>query len=301
MRKTKVIFFIEPDWVYGRIHYDLMKYLWEKNIDCHLLPWNRSYSLDEFKEIDKVTDLFLTTPHGWRFLGHEYGANPEKTVIVSHSKLDYTDLIEHFGYEDFSTFRKFSCVSPWLIDIAKQLNIERIPELLPVGINYNAFSSSISNELRVVGFAGAFKENTTHGAIKRGWLVKQAAENASLKFSVAQGYHNSFVTMPGFYPSVDCIICASTEEGAGFPVLEGGAAGRLIISTRVGHWDTKLTDKGADFVDIEEKAFVEQTTELLLKYKNDSQQYRQRCEQIQGHAKTYDWNFVIDQWSEFLS
>jgi glycosyltransferase involved in cell wall biosynthesis len=106
--------------------------------------------------------------------------------------------------------------------------------------------------------------------------------------------------MPGFYKKVDAVLIASTEEGAGLPLLEAGAAGKLVISTPVGHY-SRVGPKGADFVPIVEHEFIEKTVELLSYYKSNSEKYRQRCLEIQHHAQSYDWKYVIDNWIEILS
>jgi glycosyltransferase involved in cell wall biosynthesis len=107
--------------------------------------------------------------------------------------------------------------------------------------------------------------------------------------------------MPGFYKRVDAIVCASTEEGAGLPVLEGGAAGKLVIGTAVGHWDQRVGTKGGDVVPILEDEFLEKTVELLCYYKDNPLKYIERCMEIQEHSKTYDWSYVIDKWVRILT
>jgi glycosyltransferase involved in cell wall biosynthesis len=107
--------------------------------------------------------------------------------------------------------------------------------------------------------------------------------------------------MPGFYKKVDAIVAASTEEGAGLPVMEGGAAGKLVISTAVGHWNQRIGNAGGYAVPVDEEAFLEKTVEILSYYKDNPDKYRQRCLEIQNHAQSYDWKYVIDKWVSILS
>lgn len=310
----RIIFFMEPEWAFGSIHHELAKYLWPYGFDCRLLPWNKSYTREEMIELDRVTDLFVTTPHGWRFLGYDYRTVcPEKTVIVAHAKVDYTELIHYHGFEDFNKFYKFAAVSEWLVSLASELKIKRRPDLTPIGINYSAFFGPISDRLETVGYAGFFSPRSTFAdndiksnlALpkfhKRAYLVKEAAEQSGLRFVTADSYHNTYITMPGFYRSVDCVINASTEEGAGLPVLEGGAAGKLIIGTPVGHWNTKIAPLGGDTVPVDEREFIDKTVELLSYYKFNPDKYKMRCREIQHHAISYDWKYVIDRWINLLS
>ena len=310
----RVVFYFEPNWAFGTVHYELFKYLWAEGFNCQLLPWNKSYTREEMYELNETTDLFVTTPHGWRFLGYDYATvRPEQCVIISHAKLDMTELIHYHGMDDFNKFYKYGAVSDWLVGVSKDLGIQRPAQLAPVAVNCNTFYSPPNSSLRVVGYTGSFhaKQEFSDDQVasqlaqpkyhKRGWLVQKAVEMAGLEFKVAQPYHNSYITMPGFYKGIDAVICASTEEGAGLPVLEGGAAGKLVIGTNVGHWEQRVGTKGGEVVPIPEAEFLEKTVEILRYYKDNPLKYIERCMEIQEHAKSYDWSHVIDKWVDILS
>jgi glycosyltransferase involved in cell wall biosynthesis len=103
--------------------------------------------------------------------------------------------------------------------------------------------------------------------------------------------------MPGFYNEVDCVICPSEDEGAGGPVVEGGSAGRLIITTDVGGYRKYITDKGADSCPVPEAEFIEHSIIILKKYIDSPELFQTRCHEIQSYAlKTYDWNNFIENW-----
>ena len=296
----KIVFYMEPTWAFGTIHYELCKYLWGYGFDCQLLPWNQSYSLDEMQELIDTTDLFVTTPHGWRLLGYSYKIfDPGQCVVISHSKLDMDELIEMHGSEDFYKFHKYGAVSEWLSEVSTQLGITRPAIVTPLGINTSSFYSKPNDSLRTVGCMNLGQVGV-HQKIKRPWLLEVTTQRAGLNIRAAASYHHSFITMPGFYKSVDAILIASTEDGAGLPLLEAGAAGKLVISTPVGHYH-RVGNNGAHFVPIVEHEFIEQTVELLSYYKSNPEQYRQRCLEIQHHAQSYDWKYVIDKWVEILS
>lgn len=296
-----VVFFTEPEWAFGAIHYDLAKYLFQYGYNCQLLSWKKGYTVQEMIELDTVTDLYLTNPHGYRYLVHNFArVRPNKVVVVTHGKLDLDDLINHHGYDDFDRFRRFAGVSKWMSDVAKSKGVKREMEIAPLGINYQSFYSSPSLELRTVGYAGAYTANNVHHGVKRVHLIEQAVHKAGLALKASQSYNNTFITMPGFYRSVDAVIIASSEESAGLPALEAGASGKLVITTPVGHYNSRITSLGADCVPIDENQFVEQTAALLIKYKEDRNLYTKRCLEIQSHAKTYDWHYVIDRWIDLL-
>ena len=298
----KIIFFFEPAWAFGAIHYELCKQLWGYGFDCQLLPWNQSYSLAEIHALIDTTDLFVTSPHGWKVLGYDHNykiIDPRQCVVITHARTDMEESIQLHGTDEYHKFHRYGAVSGWLANLSLQLGITRPAFITPLGINTNSFYSKPNDSLQTIGCMGLGQVGV-HQNIKRPWLLEIATSRAVLPLRAASSYHHSFVTMPGFYKSVDAVLIASTEEGAGLPLLEAGAAGKLVISTPVGHWK-RAGEQGADLVPIQEDEFIEKTVELLSYYKENPEKYRQRCLEIQHHAQSYDWKYVIDNWIEILS
>jgi glycosyltransferase involved in cell wall biosynthesis len=313
--EKRVVFFIEPEWSYGRVHYDLCKYLSIHGFNCQVLPWNKSYTLEEMNEYESCVDTFVTTPHGWKSL-RSYGINPDKCVVVAHSRIDLLELIESHGVQEFDKFKQFGCLNEWLINLSHDLGIKRKPTLLPVGVCYETFMESISQKLTTVGFASSYHEkeefsNLNNSVVysqqpkvfKRGWLIKKAVEDAGLEFKIANTYHNSFVTMPGFYGSVDAIICASTEEGCCMPTMEAAASGKLVITTAVGNAFEAFKDGENSnlIVPFDEEEFLEKVKKLLIHYKENNEAYVRTCESLRAQMKKFDWHSVMKYWVYALS
>lgn len=317
-KKTKsknVVFFIEPEWSYGRVHYDLTRYLSKSGLSCQVLPWNKSYTIEEMKELDACVSTFVTTPHGWKFL-QQYNISPEKCVVVAHSRIDLVELIESHGTNEFDKFKEFGCLNEWLISLSQDYGIKRKPKLMPVGVCYETFSNNVSKKLLTVGFASSYHEKEEEISIsqeknykslqpktfKRGWLVKKAVEEAGLEFKVANSYHNSFVTMPGFYNSVDAIICASTEEGCCMPTMEAAASGKLVITTPVGNAYEVLKEGFNNnlIVPFDESQFLERVVELLSFYKNNEEAYRKTCNSLREEMRKFDWKEISKYWFNLL-
>ena len=293
----KVVFYIEPEWAFGSIHYELTKQLFQFGINSFVLPWNKGYTKEEIAELCDSVDYFVSSPHGILSLTKWHFDVPlEKCIAVCHAVLDLNHYIE-IG-ENSNKIPKFAVVSEWLKEKSAELNIARIPEVVELGINFNSFYAPVNEELRTVGFAGSF--NQRHIEIKRGWLAEKVVALSGLNFKVAERYHNSFVTMMGFYKTVDAILISSTEEGAGLPALEAGAAGKLVISTPVGLWDTKIKPNGGLDVPIDEGLFIDRTLNILEFYKKNKNDYKTKCINIQEHARSYDWKFVIHKWAKLL-
>jgi glycosyltransferase involved in cell wall biosynthesis len=107
--------------------------------------------------------------------------------------------------------------------------------------------------------------------------------------------------MVGYYKGVDSVIMSSTEEACGLPMLEAAAAGRLCIGTPVGYFAENGLKGGGIQVSLEENQFVNEVSAILNYYKNNPDQYRRKCLDIQEYARyNYDWSKVIDQWIELF-
>lgn len=307
-----VVFLFDSEWSLGSVHYELFKYLWKYGYNCQLLPWHKRYTTQELQELDKHIHLWVVNPHGLADLVYNHNISFERCAVVSHAVLDFTEYQYKKNLNDFNLVRKHAVTSNFLKDISRSLGIQREPIVCSLGINYNTFYGEPNKQLTTVGFASSYheKEEFTPEMIaspfaqpkfkKRGYLVKKAAEIAGCKFTIASDYHNSFVTMPGFYKTVDCVIVSSSEEGYGLPLMEAGAAGKLVIGTPVGCWNDLIGEYGGIEVPINEEDFIERTVSALLYYKHNSSEYRNKCYSIREHAKKYDWDFHIEKWLPIL-
>lgn len=307
----KVIFFTDLEWAYGIIHTELSKYLFQNDIVSNTLYNARSYTIDEIRELDNVTDYYLMSPYQFVSLMTYNVISPSKCIIVCHGISDIKQIaVEHeYPFKNImNNIKEYVVVSYFLKQKSIEMGVDRIPKVCNVGINYYSFyNKKISQELKTVGYAGAYSDRDMinkdpHVAkIKRSWLVKECAQDCGLNFLPAHTYHSSWVTMPGFYSNIDCVIVSSEHEGASLPLIEAAAAGKLVISTPVGLIFDKCGFKGADIVSIEENEFKAQCCNLLNYYKNNPSYYVERCLEIQEHAKSYDWKYCIKDWVQLFN
>jgi hypothetical protein len=305
-----VVFYIEAEWAFGVIHYELCKYLFSKGYNCTVMHWSKRYTLKEMVELDANTDIWVTNPQGYHSLIYAYQCIPsEKLVVVCHALIDVNFILENKMEADLYRIKSYCVVSRYLADYSVAIGIKRRPHITPVGVNYAAFHGKPSFELKTVGYAGWYqdrqiavnsdnKEVIARKENKRAYLAKECATMAGLDFVVASDYHNSFVTMTGFYTTVDCVIIPSMHEGAGLPTLEAAAAGRLVIGTKVGHWDDKIAPDGGIEAPMDEVDFISFTLKTLNYYKSNPVAHQEKCHKIQQHAKTYDWSNCISYWIE---
>ena len=297
------------EWAFGSIHYELAKYLFKYDINCKLLLWHNRYSYEEIQNLNETVDTWVSTMEGVKVLNDTYNIPIEKCIAVAHS------IYETYEWQhvDYSKIKKLACISSYIKqNITLPYRYDEV-QVCPLGVNFNSFYMKPSNALNTVGYGGFYstkedylnettREIQSPGIIiKRSFLAEESAKNANLNFIAAQHNITTHVTMPGFYKSIDCLIASSTAlEAGGLPVLEAGAAGRLVISTPVGHWDEKVGYKGGISVPIPEQEFIDKTTEILLYYKNNQSEYNNRCEQIQEYSRRYDWSNVIEHWVKLI-
>lgn len=292
------MFYTEPEWAFGVIHYELTKYLFEHSVNATVLSWNINYNKQEIQELSDNIDYFVANPYGISLLIDKFGIVPEKCIVVAHAVRDLHHL-NIFSPDNRKRLHNYGVVSDWLLEQSILLNIDRVPMVVPIGINYESFVSEPSSELKTIGYAGTISDNAIHKDIKRYWLIEEVSQKTNLDLKPAVTYHNSYVTMQGYYKTVDAVIIASTEEGAGLPALEASAAGKLVISTPVGIWLSK-SDNTGHTVSIDEEHFLNETEQLLTYYKNNPEKYRKKCLETQKHAKLYDWSNVIKYWVELV-
>ena len=84
----KIIFFIENEWAFGSIHYELTKQLFSYGINAFLLNWNILYTKEEMSELCDNIDYFVTIPVGLDKLHNDYGIPYEKCIVICHASID---------------------------------------------------------------------------------------------------------------------------------------------------------------------------------------------------------------------
>lgn len=302
----KILFYIDHEWSLGSIHIELVKEFYLRGINSHILStWNQ-YTKEEIFEILDCYDYIYTTPIGYSNLSMlcNFQIPKEKFIVIAHATVDLKIWLQSFGIDDCNHVHSFGVVSNFLKDKSIEYGLRKIPNICRLGVNFDKFYTPARTKLNTIGYASTYWERNTipdhlkHDpcSFKRAYLAKEISEVVGLDFKIAQKYHNSYVTMPGYYKKIDTLIMPSSEEGASMPVLEAAASGCLVISTPVGHVPERVGDLGADILDVEENSFINSSIQLINRYKQNDDMFFKRCCQIQEHARTYDWKYVIEDW-----
>jgi glycosyltransferase involved in cell wall biosynthesis len=297
----KVLFYTETKWAFGAIHYGLSKELYKHNIIGDVLNWDLEYSTEEFQLLISTYDIFVTTPPFVLKLHRNYGVPLSKISAIAHGQWDILLAKHNADFDFYPHLHSFGVISNILHNKCKEWNFGLLPKVVETGINFDTYYQVPSNQLKAVGYGGTKETHNFFGEkIKRGHLVEQAIEGTELILKT-HNYYN-FLCMPAYYKSVDCVIMSSIEEAGGLPMLECAAAGRLPIGTPVGFFEENAPKGGGILVPIEENAFVEQTKQTILYYKDNPSQYINKCLEAQNYAReNYDWSKKIGSWLELLS
>jgi glycosyltransferase involved in cell wall biosynthesis len=301
-RLTKVLFYGYTRRSHGRLYYDLCKRLTRRRYIADILDWQ----IDHSGSIDKLIpyyDLFITSLDGIHTLTDIYKVPLEKIVALAHSEADLQTFIEQQGLAPFAGFGAYGVVSYSLLFSSLTLGITRIPVILPLGIDFAGFYAQPAQRLSTIGYASTITVVSKYGIeLKREELARECAEEAGLgyKRSASPQSYLRFLDMAEFYESVDAVLIPSLQEGAGLPAMEAAAAGRLVISTPVGHFPVKAYQGGGIIAPLDGKQFRKFVVEKLHYYKADPERFASKCREIQGAARKFDWEYVINDWIELI-
>jgi hypothetical protein len=252
--------------------------------------------------ISSNTDYFVTTPVGVEWL-MKYGIPPQKIKSVAHAQWDILLSKHNIGTSHYKDLAGYGVVSTTLYEKSKEFGIERDPDIISLGIEFDRYYKPASKSLSKIGYAAAFESyNFNNQEIKRGRLVHKVCSITNNELLIPiQKMH--YLGMPSFYEAVDCVMMSSTEEGAGLPMLEAAAAGRMCIGTPVGYFrENSIDDRGGFSVGIDEEEYISGSVNLITRLKKDSNLFNKKCLNIQEFAReNYDWSRHIENWVNFLS
>lgn len=295
----RVAFYTHAEWALGSIHYALCKELYKFGIDADVLDWNKTYTQDQFLELNQVYDLFVTLPgQPQTVLSNSFNIPTNKIVLIAHGKYDIDSAVSL--NTNFAAFSKFGVVAKSLKDHAISLGITNNIKIVRNGIQFDRFYTKPATQLSTIGYAGVIKQ-FTHGQkeLKRSHLVSSISNNTSLPVKMAVGKH--FTVMPNFYKDVDCVMVSSDEnESCGLPLMEAAASGRLPISSKVGI-TCEFDNPPGIILPMDDAGFISHGTQILNELKEDTKKFTSLCADAQDFARQYyDWSAVIEDWANLI-
>ena len=299
---TKIVIWGHTQWSHGRVYYDVCKALTERGYVVDLLDWTVGQGW-KIEQLLSYYDFFLTALNGIGTLIDTYGVPAERIIGLSHHERDILMLIEEKGVGVFDELAGYGVVGYQLYDASAIFGVRRSPLVVPLGVNTAEFSAEVPQRLRTVGYASSYAHVTPEGVeMKRGDIAEAAAREAGLQFKIAGsvGGQMSFHDMPAFYRSVDAVLVSSLTEGAGLPMREAAAAGRLVISTPVGDFPLHAAQGIGVIAPIEAHKYTKFVADELKFHKDDTAAFVERCRKAKDAASKLDWQYMISNWIDLI-
>lgn len=298
----KVLFYTQDKWAFGSLHHGLCKELYKYNIYTNLLDWNKTYTYEEFELLNNTYDLFVTPPTVVLHLHYKYGIPLNKIIAVAHEQWDILLAKKEADIDFYPELYSYAVISKIVSDKSLEIGIPIVPKFVTYGIHFDVFYQPIHNSLRNVGYGGAKESFNFFGVDrKRGHLVEKVVSGIEDLNLVSHNYYN-YMCMPAYYNKIDALVMSSSEDAGGLPVMEAAAAGKLIIGTPVGYFEENGKHGGGVLVPLDELGFLNETRKNLLYYRDNPNEYREKCQEIQNYAReNYDWSKTINSWVELLS
>ncbi|MBZ9711269.1 glycosyltransferase [Mesorhizobium sp. ESP7-2] len=297
----KMLIYGYTKWSHGRIYYDIACQLNERGFVVDIIDWQEDNAV-YFDSLRDYYDLYLTALDGVSSLVDSYKIPLDKLIAISHHEFDIRMLVEKKGLGIFDEFAAYGVVSESVYSASIMLGIARAPKVASLGIDYKSFFSALPERLATVGYATSMSVKTFGVEWKRGDLAEAAVNEAGLAFKVAGSTANqiSFHDMPNFYRSVDAVVSSSVNESGPLSVMEGAAAGRLVIGTPVGHFPRKAYQGGGILAPIETNKFKAFTAATLRYYRDNPAAFVEKCLSIQEAAREFDWAYTIGEWIDLI-
>lgn len=297
----KILVYGYTKWSHGRVYYDLARRLHSYGYTIDIIDWQETHT-SYIAQLLPYYDFYLTALDGVRTLLDRYSIPYEQIIAISHHEFDMRMLIECKGIEVFDKFAGYGVVSEYLYSASVMRGISRIPKVVPLGIDYQSFFSALPEQLTTVGYATSMSVTTYGVEWKRGALAEAATLQAGLAFKVAGSTASqiSFHDMPEFYRSVDAVLSSSINESGPLSVMEGAAAGRLVIGTPVGHFPLKAYQGGGILAPIEDEKFKAFTASTLRYYKENTSAFVDKCHATREAARQFDWQYSLGDWIDLI-
>ena len=245
-----------------------------------LLPWYKHFTIDSIR--------WLTGVHSHHAFDKDLESSPEHDV---EPPAELTRLL--------SRFRAVNCVSQRLFDLFNDKGINLY--LTQNGVDTDVFRPmaplTTDGPLRV-GVAYTPKHDRRKGVEE---FIRPACEKVGAVLVEAKARSDQHVRpedMPAWHRGLSLYCCMSSSEGASIAVLEAGASGVPVVSTRVGG-STELIRDGLDGLLVERTE--ESLVDALVRLQSNRALLAAMSESIrQRTVEQFSWKVTVKSWLDFL-
>lgn len=297
----KILFFIENNWSFGRIHNDLIKVLYP-NIHCDIIDWRISYTLQDMNKFLNLYDYIISTPHGAMVLNSSYRVPLDRIGAVAHSNSDLQHILytHNLGESYFNKLKSYAVISPLIRTLSISHGIKRFPQIVNVGCFNSLHAKNQSKQLTKIGYVGkihrAFQEEKVD--IKRGHLVAQIANEVGLPLVHYQDLH--FLCSRNMYCDFDLMMFSSLTEGLPTTILESFSCGIPVIGTNTGIFPELSKSGGGIILPFEEDEYIKQGIAALNDLKNNPLKYQHMVNCALEESENHDWSIAKLSWIKFI-
>ncbi len=298
----RILFYIENNWAFGRIHNDLIKCLYP-DVHCDIIDWRISYTLQDLEYFLKKYDYIITTPHGAMVLDTSANLPLDRVGAVAHANSDLKHIIfeKKLGTEYFNKFKSYAVVSNRIRTMSIAHGIYRIPHVVDIGCFRDMYVKNVSKELKTIGYVGAIERHidvNENVDIKRGYIINNISNLTGLPLIHRKGLH--FLTSDYLYENIDLLMFSSLTEGLPTVAIEAFACGIPIIGTHTGIFPDMARSGGGIVLPFEEEEYVNQAVKIITELKDDPERYQRMSECALEESKKYDWSVVKHSWLKFI-
>ena len=295
----KILFFFHNDWVFGKIHNELVKALYP-DIYCDILDWTRGYIQQDMDSFINKYDYIMTTPDAALTLLNHYKVPHDKIVVIAHQDWDiFRALDMGLKIEDFIKFKGYCVICPKLVTVSLAYKIPRIPKILKIGLFTNNYPKNKNDSVNNIGYFAKFSRIDSGFDVKRGELVKEVAIKYGVPFVHNEGL--SFLGIENAYSNISLMMFASLIEGNPYAALEAFACGIPVIGTDSGIFPDIARSGGGKIVSFEKDLFIEESLDFINKMNNDKCLYREMSDASQEESKKFDWSVLRETWINYFN
>jgi glycosyltransferase involved in cell wall biosynthesis len=248
-----------------------------RGVPAKLIPYQGRIDPAGFREIRQlVSSHDIVHTHGYKadLYGYAAARRERKPIVATcHNWLSGGAMLAAYNFLDRMALKKFDAVGAVSQTIADRLLSLGVPRervtMIPNGIDVRAFDASHSStepaEVRnrqVLGIVARLDMQkgfeyllNAVAALRHNFpamrllIVGEGPDRAKIEEMVRRQNLGSMVTMagrqtdmPAVYRDIDIFVLPSLNEGLPMTLLEGMAASKPIIATRVGAVPTVITD-----------------------------------------------------------
>lgn len=296
----KILFFIDPQWVFGKIHNELIKVLYP-DFYCDLKPWSVSMTLQEAELFKDKYDLFVSTPEGCFVLNASYNIGLNKMVAVVHGDYDVYSVMAKWSEinDKFNSLGGYAVIWPNGQNISISHGVNRIPSIVPVGLFTENYELQEIREPKVCGYFGKYTRMDRGVDIKRGDLVQSICTRTGV--TIKKHEDLNFLIADQLYKRVDFVMFASLIEGNPYPALEAFASGIPVIGTNTGVFPEYAKTGAGVILPFEKEKFVEGAIAVIDNWKENPKRFVEACLAAREVRQIIDWRTVRQSWLDLFN